>query len=113
MKQHLLPEEWGEFERTKPESAKKLRDYYAKWQRNLEQERYPYSFVTIEYEPIFVWFDIGRMIEFLDIHTKRVEIKNYNDSKAWTVITRPGSLSIENSLCSCLWEKVQESLDNS
>lgn len=119
MKQHITPEEWGVFERGNPKAAKKLRDYYAEWQLEYQQEMYPNQFVTLGFDPIFVWFNIGQMIEFLDEHTNELGMQ-YNDKDArWFVWyggneKHPYTTDYENSskLCDALWEAVKEVLNN-
>lgn len=68
MKQHITPEDWGTFERSNPEAAKKAREYYSNWQQEYIQERYPNQFVTMDWWPINIFFNIGQMIEFLHDH---------------------------------------------
>lgn len=68
MKQHITAGEWGQFERSNPKQAKQLRDYYSQWQSNYLKNNYPNEFVTMDWWPIFIFLNIGQLIEFLDEH---------------------------------------------
>lgn len=123
MKQNITADEWGEFERNNRESAQKLRDYYSKWQMRNQEENYPNQFVTIQYEPIFIWLTIGRMIEFLEdkIHIADITredpyayLKTKSQIKTgWFVrVDSLGNRKTFNKpeLCDALWKAVKEVL---
>lgn len=95
MKQHITPEEWGEFERNHRKAAKKLRDYYGEWQRDYELKNYPNQWVTVQYETIFIWFNVGRMIEFL--------------TPLRVTLLYDGTVMEEN-MCDVPWEEVKKDL---
>lgn len=111
MKQHITPEDWGTFERSNPEAAKKAREYYSNWQEEYIRERYPNQFVTMDWWPINIFFNIGQMIEFLqqysnmEIRWNRVEslwyFKRFNKSEENNYIE----------LCDALWEAVKNVLN--
>lgn len=111
MKQHITASEWGEFERSNPKLAKKLKAYYSEWQNKYIEEHYPNQFITSQWEPIFVWFNIGQMFDFL--------LKNTEDGIDFGPIDRLSDIwyigskrsgSIE--LCDALWEACKEILNS-
>lgn len=122
MKQHITASEWGLFMRSNEKGANKLSRYYEEYQNKFRQENYPNQFVTIDWEPVFVWFNIGRMIEFLDVYVDNFELrggrmeKSYlrdipDNSMVWHGWS--GELEIEDEpvLVDALWQAVKEILE--
>jgi len=112
MKQNISAEDWGYFERTNQEATKKLRNYYSDWQMKNQQENYPNQFITIQYEPIFFWLTIGRMIEFLDENKYQITIKREKDQ--W-LLARGKDNNVDvngTTLCDALWEAVKKVLND-
>lgn len=104
MKQHLTVQEWGEFERANKPAAELLRRHYGKWQSD-EERRISggTSFVSIQWEGIWEWFTIGRMIEYLNEHNAL-----YGDE--FGNLTLPVASNDVKSLCNALWQAVKEVL---
>lgn len=118
MKQNITASQWGEFERSKPEAAQRLQKHFSKWQRSVEQREFPHAFVSAQYEPIYMWFNVGRMIEIIERFDQSYSISSIHGGNDAEVVVKLPAYTTEQpqvyrsgSLCDALWEAVKSILE--
>lgn len=117
MKRHITANQWSNLDRANLEASRKIKDFYSDFQREYELKQG--GFVTVQYEPIWQWLDIGNMLAFI-AKNGRVELiidNGYYNVKFGDrgfgflrpIVNIKGKEEVDegNFLCDALWKCVR------